>query len=211
MKGGGTGKLSLRWAGALLVIVTELVLTAALLLRKDADDVPAFERLERSTGVLDDVEARCNTQPVGGGPATVTFCGLDLVFGGSVGTVTYPYGRLSYSKAHEQKNALLADSRRATRPCRRCPTRVRPSQREPGDGADDRTLRPEGQPRRVRPCPFLGLTAVAFPRRVGNGTRPTTGHCSTVAHIHLTAGVRSVTLRHERTSCDELSHGKGEA
>lgn len=107
MKGGGTGKLSLRWAGALLVIVTELVLTAALLLRKDADDVPAFERLERSTGVLDDVEARCNTQPVGGGPATVTFCGLDLVFGGSVGTVTYPYGRLSYSKLMSKRTLFL--------------------------------------------------------------------------------------------------------
>ena len=46
MKAGGTGKLSLRWAGSLLAIVTELVLIAALLLRKDADDVPAFERLE---------------------------------------------------------------------------------------------------------------------------------------------------------------------
>lgn len=107
MHGGGTGKLSLWWAGSIVVIVTELVLIAALLLRKDADDVPAFERLERSTGVLDDVESSCNTQPVGGGPATVTFCGLELVFRGSLGRVRYPYGKLSHSQAREHKDALL--------------------------------------------------------------------------------------------------------
>ena len=91
-----------------LVIVMELVLIAVLLLRKDADDVPAFERLEWSTGVLGDVEAKCSTQPVGGGPSTVTFCGLELMFRGSLGRVNYPYGRLTYSEARERKNALLA-------------------------------------------------------------------------------------------------------
>ena len=106
MKAGGTGKLNLRLAGSLLAIVTELVLIAALLLRKDADDVPAFERLERLTGVLDDVEVSCSTQPVGGGPATVTLCGLELVFRGSIGSVNYPYGRLSHSQAREHQNFL---------------------------------------------------------------------------------------------------------
>ena len=59
-------------------------------------------------GVLDDVESSCNTQLVGGGPATVTLCGLELVFRGSLGKVNYPYGRLSHSQAREHQNYLLS-------------------------------------------------------------------------------------------------------
>lgn len=107
MQRGGTGDLSLRWAGSLLVIAIELALIASLLLRKSADDVPPFERLERLTGVLDHVEASCDTQLVGGGPATLTLCGLELVFRGSLGRVNHPFGSLSHSQADENKDALL--------------------------------------------------------------------------------------------------------
>ena len=90
-----------------LVVVAKLILVAALLLRQGADPVPALADLQQTSAALAEVGETCRTDAVGGGPATMTLCGLDLVFGDPVGRVRHPYGRLSSSQAREERNALL--------------------------------------------------------------------------------------------------------
>lgn len=90
-----------------LLIAVQLLVLLPLLMRKDVDPVPVLTELERATGTLEQVAARCATDVVGGGPATLTLCGLDLAFGGgSLSTAVYPYGRLSSADARDRRDAL---------------------------------------------------------------------------------------------------------
>ena len=90
-----------------LVVVSELLLVAALLLRLGPEAVPALTELQRASAVLAEVDETCRTDPVAGGPATVTFCHVDLVFAGSIGRAGDPYGALFPSGAATLRNALL--------------------------------------------------------------------------------------------------------
>lgn len=90
-----------------LLIGAELLLLVFLLLRKDRDPVPSLAELERVTGTLEDVATRCATDSIGGGPATLTLCGVNVTLGSSMGSVVHPYGNLSAAAAGYRQDALL--------------------------------------------------------------------------------------------------------